>query len=82
MVWPFGISLAEPHPTTLPNFAKAGIESFAASDREKEDAAILALTLEALRETGLEQIDGGQFRLIVRNRSVLEERNRAARSDW
>jgi ATP phosphoribosyltransferase regulatory subunit len=38
-------------------FRQAGIESFAASDREKEDAAILALTLEALRETGLKQIE-------------------------
>ena len=41
------------HPT---EFRQAGIESFAASDREKEDAAILALTLEALREAGLMKI--------------------------
>jgi ATP phosphoribosyltransferase regulatory subunit len=41
------------HPTEL---RQAGIESFAASDPEKEDAAILALTLEALHEAGLEQI--------------------------
>jgi ATP phosphoribosyltransferase regulatory subunit len=41
------------HPT---EFRQAGIESFAVSDREKEDAAILALTLGALRATGLKQI--------------------------
>lgn len=37
-------------------FRQAGIESFAVFDRESEDATILALTLEALREAGLEQI--------------------------
>jgi ATP phosphoribosyltransferase regulatory subunit len=41
------------HPT---EFRQAGIESFAVSDREMEDAAILALTLGAVRATGLEQI--------------------------
>ena len=43
-------------PTHPSEFRQAGIESFAASDREQEDAAILALTLEALREAGLEQV--------------------------
>ena len=36
-------------------FRQAGIESFAATDREHDDAAVLALIVEALRETGLEQ---------------------------
>src|SRR5215468_11323326 len=40
------------HPT---EFRQAGIESFAAADQEDEDAAILALTLEALREAGLDE---------------------------
>src|SRR5436190_15750390 len=37
-------------------FRQAGIESFAAPDREHDDAAVLALIVEALRETGLEQL--------------------------
>jgi len=37
-------------------FRQAGIESFAAPDRERDDAAVLALIVEALRETGLEQL--------------------------
>src|SRR4029450_2847608 len=36
-------------------FRQAGIESSAATDREHDDAAVLALIVEALRETGLEQ---------------------------
>jgi ATP phosphoribosyltransferase regulatory subunit len=56
------------HPT---EFRQAGIESFAACDREKEDAAILSLTLEALREAGLEQTqltigDLGLFAALLR----------------
>ena len=43
-------------PTHPSEFRQAGIESFAASDREQEDATILALTLEALREAGLAQV--------------------------
>jgi ATP phosphoribosyltransferase regulatory subunit len=35
-------------------FRQAGIESFAASDPDRDDAAVLALTIEALREAGLE----------------------------
>ena len=42
------------HPT---EFRQAGIESFAAADREQEDAAILALTVEALRDAGLGEIE-------------------------
>jgi ATP phosphoribosyltransferase regulatory subunit len=40
------------HPT---EFGQAGIESFAAPDREQEDAAVLGLTVEALRQAGLTQ---------------------------
>ena len=36
-------------------FRQAGIESFAATDRERDDAAVLGLIVEALREAGLEQ---------------------------
>jgi ATP phosphoribosyltransferase regulatory subunit len=38
------------HPS---EFRQAGIESFAARDREQDDAAVLALIVEALREAGL-----------------------------
>src|SRR5262245_15749276 len=38
------------HPT---EFRQAGIESFAAPDREEDDAAVLALIVEALREADL-----------------------------
>jgi ATP phosphoribosyltransferase regulatory subunit len=34
-------------------FRQAGIESFAAADREQDDAAVLGLIIEALREAGL-----------------------------
>ena len=36
-------------------FRQAGIEFFAAADREQDDAAVLALIVEALREAGLER---------------------------
>lgn len=36
-------------------FLQAGIESFAIADREQCDAAVLALTVEALRDAGLQQ---------------------------
>ncbi len=36
-------------------FRQAGIESFAAADRERDDAAVLALIVQALRDAGLEQ---------------------------
>ncbi|HJU31939.1 MAG TPA: ATP phosphoribosyltransferase regulatory subunit [Hyphomicrobiaceae bacterium] len=42
------------HPS---EFRQAGIESFAATDREKDDAAVLALTVEAVREAGLARFD-------------------------
>jgi ATP phosphoribosyltransferase regulatory subunit len=41
------------HPT---EFRQAGIESFAAVDKEQEDAAVLGLTIEALREAGLARL--------------------------
>jgi ATP phosphoribosyltransferase regulatory subunit len=41
------------HPS---EFRQAGIESFAAPDRGQDDAAVLALIVEALREAGLEQL--------------------------
>jgi ATP phosphoribosyltransferase regulatory subunit len=42
------------HPT---EFRQAGIESFAAADREQEDAAVLGLSVEALREAGLGELE-------------------------
>ena len=42
------------HPS---EFRQAGIESFAATDREKDDAAVFALTVEAVREAGLARFD-------------------------
>ena len=42
------------HPS---EFRQAGIESFAATDLEKDDAAVFALTVEAVREAGLARFD-------------------------
>ena len=42
------------HPT---EFRQAGIELFAAADREADDAAVLALTVDALREAGLARFE-------------------------
>jgi ATP phosphoribosyltransferase regulatory subunit len=55
------------HPS---EFRQAGIESFAAPDREQDDAAVLALIVEALREAGLAQFqlsfgDLGLFRALL-----------------
>jgi ATP phosphoribosyltransferase regulatory subunit len=49
---PAGADRAHPR-----EFRQAGIESFAAADREADDAAVLALTVEALREAGLGRIE-------------------------
>jgi ATP phosphoribosyltransferase regulatory subunit len=38
-------------------FHQAGIESFAAADREGDDAAVLALAVQALREAGLDSLE-------------------------
>ncbi len=55
------------HPS---EFHQTGIESFAAADRDHEDAAVLGLIIEALRETGFEQFqlsigDLGLFRALL-----------------
>ncbi len=47
---PGGATSAHPN-----EFRQAGIESFAAADREADDAAVLALIVAALRETGLKR---------------------------
>jgi ATP phosphoribosyltransferase regulatory subunit len=49
---PAGADRAHPR-----EFRQAGVESFAAADREADDAAVLALTVEALRRAGLGRID-------------------------
>ncbi len=43
-------------------FRQAGIESFAAPDREQDDAAVLALIVEALREAGLDRLQAADRR--------------------
>jgi ATP phosphoribosyltransferase regulatory subunit len=62
-------------------FRQAGIESFAAADREREDAAVLALTVAALRETGLRDVrlqlgDLGLFAALI-NALPMPERWRS-----
>jgi len=52
---PAGADRAHPR-----EFRQAGIESFGAPDRERDDAAVLALIVEALRDAGL---DGLEFRI-------------------
>jgi len=49
---PGGATSAHPN-----EFRQAGIESFAAADRERDDAAVLSLIVEALREAGLEAFE-------------------------
>jgi ATP phosphoribosyltransferase regulatory subunit len=49
---PAGADRAHPR-----EFRQAGIESFAAADREADDAAVLALTAEALRGAGLRRME-------------------------
>jgi ATP phosphoribosyltransferase regulatory subunit len=62
-------------------FRQAGIESFAAADRERDDAAVLALIVETLRETGLGGVrlqlgDLGLFAALI-NALPMPERWRA-----
>jgi ATP phosphoribosyltransferase regulatory subunit len=62
---PAGADRAHPR-----EFRQAGIESFAAADREADDAAVLALTVEALRRAGLERMqirtgDLGLFAALI-----------------
>jgi ATP phosphoribosyltransferase regulatory subunit len=49
---PAGVTSAHPR-----EFRQAGIESFAAADREQDDAGVLALIIEALRAAGLGRFD-------------------------
>ena len=49
---PGGATSAHPR-----EFRQAGIEIFAAPDREQEDAAVLALMVEALRRAGLDRLE-------------------------
>jgi ATP phosphoribosyltransferase regulatory subunit len=48
---PGGVTHAHPR-----EFRQAGIESFAAADREEADASVLALIVAALRETGVTEL--------------------------
>jgi ATP phosphoribosyltransferase regulatory subunit len=62
-------------------FRQAGVESFAAPDRERDDAAVLALIVEALREAGLRDVrlqfgDLGLFAALI-NALPMPERWRA-----
>jgi ATP phosphoribosyltransferase regulatory subunit len=62
-------------------FRQAGIESFAASDRERDDTAVLVLTVAALREAGLRDMrlqlgDLGLFAALI-NALPMPERWRS-----
>jgi ATP phosphoribosyltransferase regulatory subunit len=62
---PAGAGRAHPR-----EFHQAGIESFAAPDREQDDAAVLGLTVAALREAGLGEVrlrlgDLGLFAALI-----------------
>ena len=62
-------------------FRQAGIESFAASDRERDDADVLVLTVAALREAGLRDVrlqlgDLGLFAALI-NALPMPERWRS-----
>ena len=62
---PAGADRAHPR-----EFRQAGIESFAAPDREQDDAAVLALIVEALRDAGLGAVqlrlgDLGLFNALI-----------------
>ena len=62
-------------------FRQAGIKSFAASDRERDDADVLVLTVAALREAGLREVrlhlgDLGLFAALI-NALPMPERWRS-----
>src|SRR5262245_2937392 len=62
---PAGGSSAHPR-----EFRQAGIESFAAVDRERDDAAVCALTIDAMRRAGLSRFslrigDLGLFAVLI-----------------
>jgi ATP phosphoribosyltransferase regulatory subunit len=68
-------------------FRQAGIESFAANDREQADAAILALIAEALREIGLRHFDTrigdlGLFRALLAALDMPERWRRRLRHQF
>ena len=70
---PVGADKAHPR-----EFHQAGIESFDAADREADDAAVLALIVEALRASGLDGLqvrigDLGLFRALI-NAIAMPER--------
>ena len=80
---PAGADRAHPR-----EFRQAGIESFAAADREGDDAAVLALTVQALREAGLDNLeirigDLGLFAALVQALPVPERwRARLKQQFW
>jgi ATP phosphoribosyltransferase regulatory subunit len=69
------------HPT---EFRQAGIESFAATDKELEDAAVLGLTVEALRRAGLArlQLTIGDLGLFAALLEAIEMPPRWRRRLW
>jgi ATP phosphoribosyltransferase regulatory subunit len=69
------------HPT---EFGQAGIESFAAADKEQEDAAVLGLTVEALRRAGLSelQLTIGDLGLFAALLEAIEMPQRWRRRLW
>jgi ATP phosphoribosyltransferase regulatory subunit len=80
---PAGADRAHPR-----EFRQAGIESFAAGDREGDDAAVLALTIEALRGAGLDDLeirigDLGLFAALVQALPIPERwRARLKQQFW
>jgi ATP phosphoribosyltransferase regulatory subunit len=69
-------------------FHQAGIESFAAADREHDDAAVLALIVAALREAGLGEVrlrlgDLGLFAALINALDMPERwRSRLKHQFW
>ena len=69
-------------------FRQAGIESFAAPDREQDDAAVCALTIAAMREAGLQEVslrlgDLGLFTALINALPVPERwRRRLKHQFW
>jgi ATP phosphoribosyltransferase regulatory subunit len=69
-------------------FRQAGIESFAAADREEADAAVLALIVEAVRDAGIDSFrlrfgDLGLFRALLAALPIPERwRRRLQHQFW
>lgn len=80
---PVGAGSAHPR-----EFHQAGIESFGATDREADDAAVLVLVVAALRASGLEKLqvrigDLGLFRALVNAMGMPERwRRRLKNKFW